>query len=112
MTTNHTQVTVGITTPVSRLFLSIAISKQVYAAPYLAVRMWLLLREEPVPAIHCAGQLAISLTSRPMTMVFGFGTRLHVRMCTKGEKWHPSQRIAARVCCEQLVKVELELWRN
>ena len=30
----------------------------------------------------------------------------------KVKKWHPSQRIAARVCCEQLVKVELELWRN
>ena len=86
MTTNHTQATVSITKPVSRLFLSIAISKQVYAAPYLAVCMWLLLREEPVPAIHCAGQLVISLTSRPMTMVFGFGTRLRVRMCTKGEK--------------------------
>ena len=49
--------------------MSIAIRKQVYAAPYLAVCTRLLLREEPVTAVH-----AISLTPRPMTVVFGFRT--------------------------------------
>ena len=51
----------------------------------------------------------ISLTPRPVTAVFGFGMKLCVRMHTEVEKWRPSQWVAAQVCYEQLVKVELEL---
>ena len=51
--------------------------------------MRLLLREEPVPADTGATALstrAISLTPRPMTVVFGFGMRLRACMRTKVEK--------------------------
>ena len=42
----------------------------------------------------------ISLTPRPMTVVFGLGTRLRLRMRTNAEKMRSSQRVAARVCCD------------
>ena len=54
--------------------------------PYLRHKSWQLLREETVPAVRwvvnsrfhvCAG-----LTPRPMTVVFGLGMRVCVRMCT------------------------------
>ena len=89
-TSNHTQATVSFTKAASRLFLSISICKQLYTAPYLAVCTQLLLREESVPAVYCAGQLAISLTPRPMTVVFGLGTRLRVRMRTKVKNGVPA----------------------
>ena len=41
-----------------------------------------------MPAVHTARwqfRLCTSLASRPMTVVFGLGTRLHVRMRTKLE---------------------------
>ena len=42
-----------------------------------------------MPAVHCAGQpqfhMCTSLTPRPMTVVFGLGTRLRVRMHTTFE---------------------------
>ena len=48
-----------------------------------------LLREETVPAVRCAGQprsqVCTSLAPRPMTVVFGLGTRLRVRMRTTFE---------------------------
>ena len=63
------------------------ISKQLYAVPYPVVQPWLLLQEESIPSVHCASQLAIhmciTLTLRPMTMVFGLGMRLCMRMHTK-----------------------------
>ena len=73
---------------VGYVFLNIAISKQVYAVPYLVVctRLHVLLREEPIQPYNCAGQFANSLTPRPMTVVFGFGMRLRVRMHTKVKK--------------------------
>ena len=53
-------------------------------------------------AVHCSRfTCAISLAPRPMTMDFGLGTRLQVRMRTKIEN---VQLTAAQVCCEQLVK--------
>ena len=47
-----------------------------------------LLREETVPAVHVVNprfRLCDSLVPRPMIVVFGLGTRLHVRMHTKLE---------------------------
>ena len=87
----------SFTKAASRLFLSISISKQFFAAPYLAVCMRLLLREESVPAVHCAGQLAISLIPRPMTVVFGLGTRLRERMGTKVKNGVPANGSSSSV---------------
>ena len=92
-TNNPTQATVSFTKAASRLFLRTAISKQLYAVPYLVVCVWLLLWEEPVPTVHGAGELAISLTPRPMTVVFGLRTRLSAHMRTKVE--HPSQQVVS-----------------
>ena len=77
----------------SRLFFSVAISKQLNAVPYLrgVHKPCPLLREETVSAMRnillvnsqfCS---CTCLAPRPMTVVFGLGTRLHVRMRTKLE---------------------------
>ena len=41
--------------------------------------------EKTVPAMRTARRLCTSLAPRPMTVVFGLGTRLRVRMRTKLE---------------------------
>ena len=65
-----------------RLFLSIAISNQLNAAPYLQHKPWQILLEETVPAVLNLRCVHYSLALRSMTVVFGLGTRLHVCMCT------------------------------
>ena len=75
----------AFTKPVSRLFLSIAISKQLNAAHYRWHKLCQLLREETVPAVcwlPAGFYVSTSLAPRPMTVVFGLGMRLRVRMCT------------------------------
>ena len=68
---------------VGRLFLSIAMSKQLNAVPYLWHKPWELLREETVPAVlNLRFHMCTSLAPRPMTVVFGLGMRLHVCMRT------------------------------
>ena len=65
-----------------RLFL-IATSKHLNAAPYLWHKPWELLREETMPAIlNSQFHMYTSLPPRPMTVVFGLGTRLRVCMHT------------------------------
>ena len=44
-----------------------------------------LLREETVPAARSLFRLSTSVVPRPMSVVFGLGTRLRVRMRTKLE---------------------------
>ena len=73
----------SITKVAGRLFLSIVISKQLNAAPYLRHKPRQLLREETVPAVlNSRFHVCSSLAPRPMTVVFGLGTRLRVRMRT------------------------------
>ena len=77
----------SITKAVGRLFLSIAISSQLNPAPYLRQKPWQLLahvlREETVPAVlNSRFHVCTSHAPRPMTVVFGLGTRLRVRMRT------------------------------
>ena len=68
------------TKAVSRLFFSIAISKQLYAAPYLGGVHSISLGHyyRKIPCQH----VCTSLSPRPMTVVFGLGTRLCVGMRT------------------------------
>ena len=70
---------------VARLFHSTAISSQLNAAPYLWHKPWqlLALREETVPAmLNSRFHVCTSHAPRPMTVVFGLGTRLRVGMRT------------------------------
>ena len=71
------------------LYLSVAISWQLNAAPYLCgVHKPCPLAtatEETVPAVRMVNsgfRLCTILIPRPMIVVFGLGTRLHVRMRT------------------------------
>ena len=66
-----------------RLFLSIAISKQLNAVPLLRHEPWQLLWEEIVPA-YSTRDFTCALVSLPdpMTVVFGLGMRLRVCMLT------------------------------
>ena len=80
---DHPRITKGV----ARLFLSIAISSQLNPAPYLQHKPWQqlahVLREETMPAVlNSQFHVCTSHASRPMTMVFGLGTRLRVRMHT------------------------------
>ena len=80
----------SITKAVGRLFHSRAISSQLNAAPYLRHKPWQLLvhvlREETVPAVlNSRFRVCTSHAPRPMTVVFGLGTRLRVRMRTTFE---------------------------
>ena len=67
-------------------FFSIAISKQINAAPYFQYKHWQLLREGSVPAVHWLVNLwfhmCTSFAPRPITVALGLGTRLHVHMHT------------------------------
>ena len=64
-----------------RRFLVPLLSKQLNAGPYLRHNPWQLLREETVPAVLSSQfHVCTSLAPRPMTVVFGLGMRLHVRM--------------------------------
>ena len=73
----------SITKAAGRLFHSIAISNQLNAAPYLRHMPWQLLREETAPAVlNSRFYVCTSLAPRPMTVVFGLGTRLRVRVRT------------------------------
>ena len=75
----------SITKAAGRLFLSIVISKQLNAARYLRHKPWQL-REDIVPAwpavLNSRFHVCTSLAPRPMNVVFGLGTKLHVRMRT------------------------------
>ena len=63
--------------------ITLVISKQLNAAPYLRHKPRQLLREETVPAVlNSRFHVCSSLAPRPMTVVFGLGTRLRVRMRT------------------------------
>ena len=80
----------SITKAVGRLFHSIAISSQLNAAPYLRHKPLQLLvhvlREETVPAVlNSRFHVCTSHAPGPMTVVFGLGTRLRVRMRTTFE---------------------------
>ena len=80
----------SITKAVGRLFHSRAISSQLNTAPYLRHKPWQLpldvLREETVPAaLNSRFHVYTSHTPRPMTVVFGLGTRLRVCMRTTFE---------------------------
>ena len=70
------------TLAILRLWVGIAISSQLNAAPYLRHKPWqlLILREETAPAAICTGH-----SPGPMTVVFGLGTRLRIRMRTTFE---------------------------
>ena len=68
-----------------RLFLSIAISNQLNAAPYLQHKqLGNYYEKRPyIPALlNSRFHLCISLAPRPMTVVFGLGTKLCVCMRT------------------------------
>ena len=83
----------AFTKAASRLFLSIAISEQLY----MQRLTWLCARS------YYYGN----------DRGFWFGNETPCARAYKSwKKWRPSQRIEARVCCEQLLKVELELRRN
>ena len=66
-----------------------AISWQLNAARYLCGvhELCPLLREEIVPVVRVVNSRGVctSLVPRPMIVVFGLGTRLHIRMRTKLE---------------------------
>ena len=67
--------------------------------------------EETVPPMRVVNsrfRLCTSLVPRPMSVVFGLGTRLHVRMRTKLENGIPSQRTVTTECCEW-TRVNLKL---
>ena len=49
----------------------------------------------------CAGQPCTNLTPRPITVVFGLGMKVCVRMRTKLE-WRPTLQTSSEQCCEQL----------
>ena len=77
--------------------------------------MRLLLREEPVAAdtgVTALSTRVISLTPRPMTVVFGFGMRLRARMRTKVEKMASQPTGSSLSVLWQLVKVVLKLRRS
>ena len=65
-------------------------------------------QKETVPAMCVVNlQFACALVSFPMIVVFGLGMGLHVCMCTKLEKWRPSQRTATTECYEWLLLTRL-----
>ena len=77
-----------------RLFLSMAISKQLNAVPYLRHKPWQLIDSWQLSMATTTGRdhtlaarlvnswfhVCTSLTLRPVTVVFGLGTRLRVHM--------------------------------
>ena len=75
-TNNHTQATArppSITKAMSRIFLTIAISKQLNAVPYLRHKPWQLLWEATVPTVRLAGQTEMEILSiRKEPMLSGF----------------------------------------
>ena len=69
---------------------SVAIGMQLNAAPYLrgVQKRSPLPREKTMPAVLLNAQfpMYISLTPRPMIIVFGLGIRLHVQLRTRAEE--------------------------
>jgi len=94
-TNNHTQATVSFTKAASRLFLSISISKQLYTAP-----------SQPYTELVSSRLVSVP-DQRPWFLVWE-----QDYVCACIQKRRPSQWVASRLCCEQLLKLELELRRS
>ena len=95
---------------------SVAISKQLNAAPYVVSIP--LQREETVPAVLTV-QRAISRvhSPRPMTVVFSLETKLRLHMAIKSENsvLRNEQTVGqtrAVLCTTLLTRVTLKLWRR
>ena len=114
-TNNHTQATVSFAKAVSRLFLSIA-----FVSRFMQRLTWRCacgyyyeksLSQPTLGRLRCQLAWLVSLPDQwPWFLALEWD---YVRACVqKLKKWRPSQWVAAWVCCEQLLKVELELRRN